>query len=229
MKTAIVHSEQPVLLVGGGALPEGALNPLLARTGPRVAADGGARALLRAGVTPDAVIGDMDSLTAEDAARIPQERYHRIDEQDSTDFDKCLRNISAPLVLGAGFLGARIDHQLAAMTVLCQRADRRCILVGEDDVVALAPPRLALDLWPGCRVSLFPMAPIRAAGTGLRWPLEGLDFAPHDRVGTSNEAAAAHVEISVPAPHMLVILPPEALDALERGLLTAPDAWPARA
>ena len=33
-----------------------------------------------------------------------------ITEQDSTDFEKCLRRISAPEILGFGFLGARVDH-----------------------------------------------------------------------------------------------------------------------
>ena len=41
-----------------------------------------------------------------DAARaaIPAERLHRIAEQDSTDFEKCLRNIRAPLVVGIALL-----------------------------------------------------------------------------------------------------------------------------
>ena len=66
-----IRSHSPVLLVGGGDCPADMLLPLLARTKTRVAADGGAAALLSADVTPDAVIGDLDSLTEEHRARIP--------------------------------------------------------------------------------------------------------------------------------------------------------------
>ncbi|WP_353471387.1 thiamine diphosphokinase [Salipiger sp. H15] len=229
MNSGLIRSQSPVLLVGGGDCPAELLEPLLARSAIRVAADGGAAALLGAGVTPDAVIGDLDSLSAADRARIPADRVHRIAEQDSTDFDKCLRNIDAPLVLAAGFLGARLDHQLAAMTVLARRPDRPCLLVGREDVVALCPPDLTLELPVGSRFSLFPMGPVGGTSRGLRWPIDGLRFAPDRVTGTSNETDAPRVALSLDAPKMLVILPAQALAALERALLHAPSRWPAPA
>lgn len=48
-------------------------------------------------------------------------RVHHLAEQESTDFDKCLRNIRAPFVLALGVAGARIDHGLAVMNGLVQR------------------------------------------------------------------------------------------------------------
>lgn len=224
-----IRSNSPVLLVGGGDCPADMLLPLLARTKTRVAADGGAAALLSADVTPDAVIGDLDSLTEEHRARIPAARIHRIAEQDSTDFDKCLRSIEAPLIYAAGFLGARLDHQLAAMTVLARRPDRPCLLVGREDVVALCPPELALDLPVGSRFSLYPMAEVGGTSQGLRWPIDGLRFSPDLLTGTSNETDAPRVTLRLDAPKMLVILPVTALAALERALLEAPSRWPARA
>ncbi|WP_338054570.1 thiamine diphosphokinase [Salipiger pentaromativorans] len=194
----------------------------------RVAADGGAATLLRAGAMPDAVIGDLDSLPASARAQIPAERIHHIPEQNSTDFDKCLRNIAAPLVYGTGFLDPRIDHQLAALTVLAKRANRRCILAGTEDVMALSPPEITLDLPPGTRFSLYPMGPVRGESEGLRWPLAGLDFAPQHRAGTSNETSVARVSLRFEAPLMLIILPLAQLPALASGLLSAPEAWPAR-
>ncbi|WP_226624435.1 thiamine diphosphokinase [Alloyangia pacifica] len=229
MNSGLIRSQSPVLLVGGGDCPPDLLAPLLARTRTRVAADGGAAALLSAGVMPDAVIGDLDSLSQAHRAQIPAERIHHITEQDSTDFDKCLRNIDAPLVYAAGFLGARLDHQLAAMTVLTRRPDRPCLLVGREDVVALCPPTLTLELPVGSRFSLYPMAEVGGSSRGLRWPIDGLRFTPDHVTGTSNETDAPWVELRLDAPRMLVILPLQALPALERALLEAPARWPARA
>lgn len=228
MNPLIVHSESTVLLVGGGALPLNVLREALDGAESVVAADGGARPLLEIGHMPDAVIGDMDSLSAAELARLRPETVHHIAEQDSTDFDKCLRSISAPEVLGFGFLGARLDHQLAAMTVLARRADRRCILVGEEDVVMLAPPQLRLDLPQGMRLSLYPLAPVTGRSEGLRWPIDGLHFAPHDVVGTSNEVSGP-VSLLFDGPAMLLILPLGALRALRQALAQAPATWPARA
>ena len=175
-------------------------------------------------MTPEAVIGDFDSLPAETRAALSPDTLHHIAEQDSTDFDKCLRNIEAPLILGLGFLGARVDHQLSVFNRLAARADRPCILIGREDVVFHAPPRLALDLAAGTRVSLFPLRPVTGQSTGLRWPIHGIDFTPGGRVGTSNEALATEVKLEMDGPGMLVILPRDCLDAAVRAVLAAGSA-----
>lgn len=208
------------MLVGGGACDTGALRVAM-QGRPVVAADGGAETVLAAGRMPDAVIGDMDSLGQAARARLPEGVLHEIAEQDSTDFDKGLRSIAAPLVLGYGFLGKRLDHTLAAMTVLVRRSDQRCVLVGSEDVVCLCPPVLRLDLAAGERVSLFPMGAVQGRSEGLRWPIDGLAFAPGLRGGTSNEATGP-VRLALDAPLMLLILPLGCLDALTEGLEDAP-------
>lgn len=210
-------------------MDQGDLAAALAHAECVVAADGGADKALAAGIMPEAVIGDFDSLSARARREIPQERLHRIDEQDSTDFDKALRHVSAPLVIGLGFLGARVDHELAAMTVLARHADRRCILLGSEDLVMLCPPRLALNLPAGTRVSLFPLGPVTGRSTGLRWPLDGLEFAPALRGGTSNEAVGGPVEIATDQPLMLLILPLSCLGPVRSALASQPASWPARA
>ena len=202
----IVHDKRPVTLVGGGKVKKSLLQAAIVH-GPRViAADGGAAAALAAGVMPEAVIGDFDSLDVATRAAIPAERLHRIAEQESTDFEKCLERIEAPLVIGVGFGGGRVDHHLAALHALMRFADRPCLLLGRKDAVFLLPPRLTLDLPAGCRVSLFPMAPVAARSKGLRWPLDGLDLAPGRRIGTSNEATD-RVELEADAPALVAILP----------------------
>jgi thiamine pyrophosphokinase len=212
-----------VTLVGGGPLSDADLSTALMLAPSLVAADGGADRCLRAGLRPLAVIGDMDSLSPE-AARLLADRLHPVAEQDSTDFDKALSRIDAPLVLALGFVGGRLDHELAALHSLLVRAERPCLLLGPESLCLHAPPRLDLPLEPGTPVSLFPLAPVRARSSGLRWPTDALLFDPAARIGTSNEATGP-VALHPQGRGMLVILPRAALASTVAALLAAP-RWP---
>lgn len=221
----IVREKEPVTLVGGAEVTKERIARAMALAPHVVAADGGADAALEHGVEPRAVIGDFDSLS--DAARrgLPDEVLHPITEQDSTDFDKCLRNIAAPLVVGIGFSGNRLDHQLAAYNTLVRHPARRCVLLGAEELVFLCPPSIALKLEEHTPVSLFPMGAVEGVSDGLRWPIGGLNFAPDGRIGTSN-AALGPVSLSVTAPKMLVILPESELERAVEALLTGSAHWP---
>ena len=207
--TAVLRSARPVTLIGGAAIRSEDLSDALAAAPTLVAADSGADAALAAGLEPVLVVGDMDSIRPETRARLGA-RIHEIAEQDTTDFDKVLRSVEAPLMMGVGFLGARLDHELAAMAVLA-RSSRRCVLIGPHDVVFAAPQAVTLDLTPGTRVSLFPMRPVTGRSEGLRWPLDGIDFAPDGWTGTSNQAIG-RFRMWFDGPGMLVVLPRECLD-----------------
>lgn len=218
----IVQSTHGVTLAGGGPFSLRDLKLALARAPLAVAADSGADRLLRFGVMPQAVIGDMDSISDRARAKIPLERQHFVAEQVTTDFDKALRSIDAPLVLALGFAGARLDHGLAAFSTLIARADQRCILIGPQDLAFAAPARLELALQPGEALSLFPLAPVTGRSEGLEWPIEGISFAPDGMIGTSNRVVARQVVLEFDRRGMLVILPRRRLDAAIRALREAP-------
>lgn len=222
----IVHSRETVTLIGGASFDANVLERARALGSRVVAADGGADAALALGVVPEAVIGDFDSLSAAGLAALPESAKHPIAEQDSTDFDKCMRNIDAPLVIGVGFSGDRPDHQLAAYNTLVRHPDRPCILLGSAELVFLAPPNLRLDLTAGTPVSLFPLGAVEGVSDGLRWPINGLNFAPDGRIGTSNEATGP-VHLAMTSPKMLVMLPEATLEDLVDALLAHPAHWPA--
>lgn len=219
MKPALLQSPDGVTLVGGGPVSTRDLRLSLRRAPGLAAADSGADRLLAAGLMPEAVIGDLDSLSPAGRARIPPDRLHLIPEQATTDFDKALRSIEAPFVLALGFTGARIDHGLAVLNTLVRLRTRPCILVGPKDVTLAAPPgRLRLQMTPGETLSLFPFAAVTGRSTGLEWPIDGLDFAPDGFIGTSNRVSAPEVTLEFDAPGMVVILPRRRLDAAIRAI-----------
>ncbi|MEX0285625.1 MAG: thiamine diphosphokinase [Paracoccaceae bacterium] len=232
MSKEIVHSLEPVTLVGGGEASVADLHAALALAPRLVAADGGAALPLQERLMPEAVIGDLDSLSDLDRGRIAADRLFHIAEQDSTDFEKALGNISAPVILGVGFLGARVDHQLAAFHSLLSFAHRACVLLGAEELVFLAPPQIALDLEAGNTVSLFPLRRVTGRSTGLEWPIDDLVFEPGVQSGTSNRATGP-VMLEVDQPGLLVIVPRAALGQVTQALAASAGAgrgpWPVRA
>jgi thiamine pyrophosphokinase len=226
MNRVIVDETGPVTLIGSGKLKKSSLRAAIVHAPVVVAADGAAQIALDLGIMPRAVIGDFDSIEDRTRAAIAAGRQHVIAEQDSTDFEKCLSRIRAPLVIGVGFGGGRVDHHLAAFHAMVRHADRPCLLLDKTDIVFVAPPALDIDLPVGSRFSLFPMAAVAARSRGLQWPVDGIAFAPGARIGTSNRVTGP-VALEVDRAGMLVILPASALEPAVAAL-TRPRAsgWP---
>lgn len=203
---SIVQTDRPVTLVGAGGVGKRHLRAALALAPLLVAADGGANVAVGMGLVPDAVIGDLDSVLPEVLSAVPRTRILAVTEQETTDFEKCLLRIVAPFILGLGFTGARIDHTLAVCSTLVRYPGVRCLILSEADVTFALPDRIHLPLPAGTRVSLFPMAKVEAASSGLRWPVAGIPFAPDGPIGTSNEATGP-VTLTTGGPGMLAVLP----------------------
>ncbi|MEM8760286.1 MAG: thiamine diphosphokinase [Pseudomonadota bacterium] len=213
---------QPVILAGGGMLDERMLERAREAAamahpegaGAVIAADGAADRLAALGQMPDAVIGDMDSLADPPAWAARGVEVIDLGEQDTTDFEKCLYSVAAPLYLAAGFTGRRHDHMLAVFHAMLRRAEQRVVLIAEEEAIALAPPGREIVLRPGIggRVSIFPLRPVRCGpSSGLEWPVDGLVMAPGEAIGTSNRAVDATVRLRFYDPGALLLLEPSAL------------------
>ena len=187
--------ETPVVLVGGGRLDEAQLKAL-GGAWPVAAADGGADAAARAGLKPVLVAGDFDSISS------PQlfsgSRVVEVPDQDRTDFAKALDLIEAPLVIGLGLLGKRLDHTLAATNTLSRAGGRPVVLLDKRDAVLFSRGAVAMDLEPGDRVSVWPLQGQSFAGSkGLVWPLDGLHLEPAALTGTSNRVAEGDGRVEI--------------------------------
>ena len=224
MEKALVVEKEPITLVGGAKFDKKLLKMALDRAPQSVGADGGGSALIADGQIPLAVIGDMDSIDPFMSAKIPADRFHPVAEQDSTDFEKCLMRVEAPALIGVGFLGARVDHQMAVQTVLVRYPHKRCLLLGEEDLIFVIPPEFSMALDPDVRVSIFPMAEGKIESAGLFWSTSGLTFAPDGQIGTSNKSTGP-IRLIPDGPKMIAILPVAYFDTVFDALLNAPK-WP---
>ena len=205
------------ILLGGAAIDSAVLDRALSLSPRLICADGGANTAVELGLRPEAVVGDMDSVTQDTRAALDLPFHHDTD-QETTDFEKALAFAKADILICMGFLGQRLDHSLAAMNALTKFPQKRAILVGTDDICFLSPPDVTLDTAEGDRVSLFPMTSASARSTGLRWPLDGLSLDPVSRIGTSNQATGGRVALTGVTGKILVILP---LSHLERTVISA--------
>ena len=199
--------EKPVLLIGGGPVERSQYEEVARFATSVVAADGGAEVAARYDLTLSAVIGDLDSVSPAVLASYSG-CLLRNSDQNTTDFEKCLAVIEAPLLIGIGFLAGRLDHELAAMNALARYSTQKVVLLGARDVVFRCPARLELALPQNTRLSVFPMGPVKGLRSeGLDYTLDGLEMAPDGVIGTSNRTNRDKQVIEAAEGALLVIVP----------------------
>lgn len=174
-----------------------------------IAADGALDHALAAGLTPAALVGDLDSISAAglDWAEQHATIQRHDPDKDHTDTELALAMAAdfnpARLILVAGG-GDRLDHTLAAIGALGQPMLTSIPTVdgwwGDQRIRVLhGPGRLAFDVLPGTTISLLALHG-RAKGvsvTGVNWPLTADRLGPLVGRGVSNVATAERVEITV--------------------------------
>ncbi|WP_375253870.1 thiamine diphosphokinase [Yoonia sp.] len=209
----IITDCNTVCLVGGAAASPALISAINKRVDALVAVDGGADTLLQAGLTPRAVIGDLDSLSETAREKFAEQLWH-IPEQSSTDFEKALTRIDAQTVIALGFTGGRLDHQLSVLSVMRRHAQRRVFVVDEYDVSTLVGVgQTTLHLPAGTRVSVTPITPAKVSLAGVQWPFADQPMEMAGFTSPSNAALGGDVTLMSDAP-VLLTLPQEFLPTL---------------
>jgi|TARA_B100000902_G_scaffold370392_1_gene395475 thiamine pyrophosphokinase len=208
----LYSTQNKLLIVGGADFSEDLFYNLYEKEIPIIAADGGANFLADQSILPELIIGDLDSVEEQKIQNIETQKIIKISCQNNTDLEKVLLNTQSPLTLGIGFLGSRIDHELASLSALAKYPQKKIILVGEKDIILLAPPNLSLSSFEGMRVSLYPLGSVRVQSSGLKWSTEGLTMNPVDLIGTSNEAVGKIIHLVPDKPKLLLIMPISSLN-----------------
>jgi thiamine pyrophosphokinase len=175
-------SPRVVLLAGGAPPAEVRLRGEMARARALVCADGGLRAAWSAGLVPDLVVGDLDSLPQWARERLPGERLHCESGADDNDLEKALREIYKRWgagvevsILGAGACEGRTDHALANLGVLLAEPHRRLQWVdGGGRLVALRRGRFTVDDFVGATLSVLPWSLHGAvvSEVGVHYPID---------------------------------------------------------
>jgi len=181
-----------------------------------IAADGGGALCLAAGVLPNVLVGDMDSLPAEDRAALEARGTTVIiasEEKDETDLELALvvaRERGATQVTVAGASGGRLDHSLAAIGVLLMAADLSPRLVSAEGMSWLLDSRGRTSF----TVPADAVFSVLALGGSARvdvadafWPLRDARLETLAPLGVSNRAGSSGSIVTIREGSALLHLP----------------------
>jgi thiamine pyrophosphokinase len=208
-------------VIGGDPLHPGAVRRL-DPTAFVIAADSGYDHAVAAGLHPDLLIGDLDSvspagLAAARSAGVAVDAHPA--DKDATDTELALDRALAELgeggsltIVGGG--GDRLDHLLASITVLAQTRFAGCAelaaWIGPALVRVLHAPRtVELGAPPAdLTVSLIPIGDVAGVTTaGMRWPLRGEPLPSGTSRGISNLTAGGPAAITATAGVLAIVIP----------------------
>jgi thiamine pyrophosphokinase len=200
-----VEEETVVVIAGGGPLrPELAS---LVTGAPVLAADGGLDRALELGFEPEAVIGDLDSVSASalvDAEARGLRVARHPTAKDATDLELALDEalaLSPQRVVVVVDGGGRLDHLLSALLLLGSRrfADVELDAQVGDALVHVIRSARALEGKVGETISLLALHGAAEGVTteGLAYPLGGETLEPGSSRGVSNVFTdeRAHVRV----------------------------------
>ena len=166
---------------------------------------------------PLAIVGDLDSISAELKERFPSVLVH-VSEQDDNDQTKALRWVlenhpEASEIVFLGATGLREDHTIGNLGLLMEYTrlfdlgDRRVTMVSDYGSAFAITDSSDLHLGEGRRISLFSADnSLHITSEGLEWPLDGVVFDAWWKA-TLNRTSAPIVSLHFnhPAPVLVMV------------------------
>lgn len=200
-----------VLLIGNGeTLPSGFLCALAQKANSILAADGGADRALAAGVTPDAVIGDLDSVSPSARKTLGENKCIFVNNQNNTDLEKALDYLvrhGCKKCLVCGFAGGRLDFTLGNFLSVYPYVKKMeiCFAGPGWRIYPLAAGR-KFACKNGTRVSLIPLKTCTGVTLKrLKYPLENARLSwTHAGRSLSNQTTGNSFQITLKTGYMLV-------------------------
>lgn len=211
-----------VVIFANGQLPDlGAARSLLQTGDEIIAADGGANHMMKMGILPKTVIGDLDSvdegtLLKLTSAEVEVQQYS--EDKNETDIELALQyavELKPSAILIVGALGGRLDQTLANLSLLTDPALAGIDLRLDDGVEEVFFCRATVANRgqaqvhgrSGDIVSLIPWnGPVEGVKTeGLQWPLYAETLYPYRSRGISNAMLTGTATVSIQSGLLLVV------------------------
>lgn len=180
-----------------------------------VAADAGAIHALNQGVIPTKIIGDLDSLPADQLDALTQADAHIVQlpvEKDFTDGEAAVHwavQQDVDTIIIAGALGGRFDHALASVLLLehLHKAEINGWATDGRQTVHLLHEHLDIPGLPGDQLSIIPLTHTvdGVSLQGVKWPLSEASLTFASTWSLSNEFAAEQASVSIDSGRALVV------------------------
>jgi thiamine pyrophosphokinase len=187
------------VILADGSFPEHPTPLMYLRKADHIiCCDGSAGTLINAGMEPEAIVGDLDSINPLLADKY-SDRLFRNSEQETNDLTKAVRwciNKKYDNLVIIGATGKREDHTIGNVSLLAEYA-REASVVMFTDTGSFTPilQSSIIKSFPGQQISLFSIRPeTRISTTGLRYELSELRLR-NWWMGTLNEAVGDSFEV----------------------------------
>lgn len=201
-----------LIFAGGDPLPRGLVDDL-PQADLVVAADSGYDTAIASGHRVDVLVGDLDSISETNIpGHVIIERHPT--DKDATDLELAMSHVIADepeRIVIVGGAGGRVDHELAAASLLC--ADRWAGIeidwVTDRGWAHVIRGRRIIHGDIGAVMSLIPMGgpAIGVYTKGLRWQLEDATLHHGTTRGVSNEFIGPVADVRVTSGCLLAVLP----------------------
>ncbi len=193
------------IIIANGQKPKKSTVNILIKNGydQIICADGGANHAYRLKITPNCIIGDLDSIKKNVlkyyTGKVKIIKYNR---QNDTDVEKCLKyaikkDFKEAVLLGA--TGDRLDHSFCNLGIVLKFYDQIDVkVVHQKSVLFAASGKVELKTIPGETISLYGIdSKTTITSSGLKYKLKGSSLPFGKKESTSNIALGNLVKLDI--------------------------------
>jgi len=201
-----------IIIFANGDLPDpDKAHALLRESDFIIAADGGTRHALALGLTPNIIIGDLDSLNVE-RLTFNAEIIQSPADKNETDLELAIQHaltLNPEQIIIAAALGGRLDQTLANIALVSnvQRSTSNVRLDDGIEEVFFCRDEYTIKGTSGDIISLIPWQGevTGIVTTGLKWTLQNEILYPQKTRGISNEMMNDTATIQIKSGLLLII------------------------
>lgn len=191
------------ILCLNGELPQSSF--FTQRKLPIIAADGAANSLLAQGLTPNLIIGDLDSVHDEILKEYP---FIRSADQNTSDYQKALRYLAEQNLLPAivvGVNGGHLDHILNNINIFM---GSNCLLYAPPikGFVLKEQRPMSFTLPLHSKISLMGVPQARLSSQGLKWELNDTQLSFPGTCSCFNRVQQTKLHLEVHQGAVLVLI-----------------------
>jgi thiamine pyrophosphokinase len=176
-----------------------------------ICADGGANSAYQMGITPDYIIGDLDSVYPSVLKKFSgKAEIKKISRQNDTDVEKCLKfaiKKKFSEVVLTGVTGDRLDHTFCNLGIVIKFFDKiKLRIIAENSILQPFKGFNEIKAVPGETVSIYGLDPdTKILSKGLKYKINNIPLPFGKKESTSNIAVKDLVTLNVTGGIIFVI------------------------
>lgn len=193
------------IILGNGRSPSKSVVSYLIKSGYEtlICADGGANSAKALSLTPDYIIGDLDSVFTETLEYFSSTtQIKSIKRQNDTDIEKCIKTAVTKKyddIILTGVTGNRLDHTFCNLGIIIKFFSVASLkIIAEKSLLVPYTGKVKIKTTPGETISLYGFnEKTKITSEGLYYPLKNISLPFGKKESTSNVALSDSVKLHI--------------------------------